>query len=174
VKPYQTFNFCPSCGKEQPTPQQPCFVCKACKHTYFFNPTIAAAGLVLNKEGQMLFIERAKEPAKGKLAFVGGFIDAGEIAEQALEREIEEEVGLKVGNIKYVGSFPNTYRYKNIDYPVLDFFYSATCSNTHAQLDQSEVTKLHWLTPREVDADELAFDSMKQAFKLWMKLNQPR
>ncbi len=119
----------------------------------------------------MLFIERAKEPAKGKLAFVGGFIDAGEIAEQALEREIEEEVGLKVGNIKYVASFPNSYSYKNITYPVLDFFFSATCLQTNTEIDQTEVADLHWLNPGDVDADKLAFDSMKMAFKHWIKLN---
>ena len=119
----------------------------------------------------MLFIERAKEPAKGRLAFVGGFIDAGEIAEHALEREIHEEVGLKIENIKYVCSFPNSYHYRNVTYPVLDFFFSATCSHTKAELDHTEVAKLHWLTPGDVEADELAFDSMKSAFKYWMNLN---
>lgn len=173
MKPYQTFKFCPSCGKPQTSPGQPCFVCEACDHTYFFNPTIAAAGLVLNAEGRMLFIERAKEPAKGKLAFVGGFIDAGEIAEQALVREIREEVGLKVESIKYIGNFPNSYHYKNITYPVLDFFFSATSSSTETKLDQTEVAKLHWLNPRDANADDLAFDSMKKAFAYWKSSNLP-
>jgi len=115
----------------------------------------------------MLFIERAKEPGKGKLAFVGGFMDAGEIAEEALEREIHEEVGLKVQNIQYVGNFPNSYHYKNITYPVLDFFFTATCTHTQAQLDLSEVANLHWLNPNQISGKELAFESMRRAFDKW-------
>ena len=171
VKPYQTFKFCPSCGKAQPPIERPCFVCTACAYTYFFNPTIAAVGMVLNSEGKLLLIERAQEPAKGKLAFVGGFVDAGEIAELALEREINEEVGLKAENIKYLASFPNTYLYKSIYYPVLDFFFSATCSRTNASLDPNEVAGLHWLKPKDVRIDTLAFESMKRAFERWTQLN---
>ena len=129
--------------------------------------------MILNDEGKMLFIERAKEPAKGKLAFVGGFIDAGEIAEQALEREIQEEVGLQVQTIQYLGCFPNTYPYKNITYPVLDFFFTATCTDTQAQLDTSEVAHLSWLDPHQVSGEALAFDSMQQAFAQW-KLKYPQ
>ncbi|MBT5925118.1 MAG: NUDIX domain-containing protein [Verrucomicrobia bacterium] len=167
MKPFEAFNFCPSCGKSQPPPEIPCLICAACEFTYFFNPTIAAAGLILNEDGNMLFIERAKEPGKGKLAFVGGFMDAGEIAEEALEREIHEEVGLKVQNIQYVGNFPNSYHYKNITYPVLDFFFTATCTHTQAQLDLSEVANLHWLNPNQISGKELAFESMRRAFDKW-------
>ncbi len=117
----------------------------------------------------MLFIERAKDPAKGKLAFVGGFIDADEIAEIALEREVREEVGLQVKNIQYLCNYPNSYHYKTITYPVLDFFFTAECVNMESKLDRSEVAGLHWLDPQEIKESDLAFDSMQRAFRRWKK-----
>ena len=167
MKPNLTFKHCPQCGHPQKPEDKIPFVCQSCEYTYFFNPTIAAAGLILNQEGHMLFIERAKEPAKGKLAVVGGFIDAGETAEDALQREIKEEVGLVVTDIQYLACFPNQYTYKNITYPVLDFFYTATCHDTRISPDQAEVAGCHWLDPRKVTESDLAFPSMQNALAHW-------
>jgi len=172
MKPNLTFRQCPQCGHPQTPEDKIPFVCQSCEYTYFFNPTIAAAGLILNQEGNMLFIERAKEPAKGKLAVVGGFIDAGEIAEEALEREIKEEVGLVVSDIQYLACYPNQYTYKNITYPVLDFFFTARCNNTETQLDPTEVTGCHWLNPMEVSESDLAFPSMQKALTRWKTTNK--
>lgn len=120
----------------------------------------------------MLFIERAKEPAKGKLAVVGGFIDADEVAEEALQREIQEEVGLKVKNIQYLACFPNQYTYKKITYPVLDLFFTASCSESQTNLDQSEVAECHWLNPWEVAESDLAFPSMQKALTRWKSIQR--
>lgn len=167
MKPNLTFKYCPQCGQAQTPMDKIPFVCHACEYTYYFNPTIAAAGLILNQEGHMLFIERAKEPAKGKLAVVGGFIDTDEIAEEALQREIREEVGLIVSNIQYLACYPNHYTYKNITYPVLDFFYTATCNKTRIKPDQAEVAACYWLNPWELSETDLAFPSMQKALFHW-------
>jgi NAD+ diphosphatase len=172
MKPNLTFKHCPQCGHPKTPVDKIPFVCEVCEYTYYFNPTIAAAGLILNTKGQMLFIERAKEPAKGKLAVVGGFIDNGEIAEDALEREIREEVGLTVSNIQYLACFPNQYNYKNITYPVLDFFYTATCQDTRIKPDQTEVASCQWLNPWEVSESDLAFPSMQKALAYWKTTNK--
>ena len=72
-----------------------------------------------------LFIRRAKEPAMGKLALPGGFIDEGETAEEGIRREFTEEVGFAPGAIDFLCSRPNLYLYKEVTYPVLDFFFVA-------------------------------------------------
>lgn len=54
----------------------------------------------------------------------GGFIDPGETAEQALQREVLEEVQLEVTSHRYLCSFPNEYNYRGFVLPVTDMFLS--------------------------------------------------
>ena len=167
MQPSQTFFHCPRCGKATRPSLVMRFVCQTCGFVYFFNPTVAAAAIILNPSGSLLLIERAKEPAKGKWAFVGGFIDPGESAEEGLQREIREEVGLLVHDIRYLCCYPNAYHYLGITYPVLDFFYTARSMAPALKLDPAEVTSHQWLDPEEVKEEDLAFSSMQRAFQKW-------
>ena len=120
MHPTASFKYCPACGAPgSTTPPQP-FRCSACAYTLYINTTCATAAFLQRPDGCVLFIRRAKEPAKGKLAIPGGFIDPGETAEFGLRREFMEEVGIAVEEIHYLGSFPNIYHYKGITYDVLD------------------------------------------------------
>ena len=101
------------------------FRCEACGFLYFFNPAVAVAALILRDDGKALFIRRAKDPAKGRLALVGGFVDAGESAEHALRREVREEVQLELDQLRFLSSHPNDYHYQDIAYPVVDFVFVA-------------------------------------------------
>ena len=96
----QAYRFCPVCGakREKLTPTRP-FRCESCGHTSFFGPVTAVGGVIANLEGQVLLIERAREPGLGKLGMPGGFVDPNESAEVALRREIQEELGIAVGKM---------------------------------------------------------------------------
>ena len=76
---------CPICGSADyrmiPPGQRHC---QACGHRDFNNPIAAAAALILDPHDNLLLIRRAKDPARGKLAFPGGFLDAGESLESAV------------------------------------------------------------------------------------------
>src|SRR4051812_42896330 len=126
MKPSLQFKFCPRCGEPGPKIDagKTCR-CEACGFSYYFNPAIAAAAFVIGPDGRALFIRRAKNPAKGKLALPGGFIDFGETAEAALRREIVEEVNLELATLEYLSSHPNEYFYKEVTYTVLDLFFVA-------------------------------------------------
>lgn len=63
-----------------------------------------AVGIVEHK-GKILFIKRVKEPFKDTLILPGGKLDKGETFEDALEREILEEIGLKIKQKKFVGQY---------------------------------------------------------------------
>ena len=66
---------------------------------------------------------RAKDPGKGLYGLPGGFVDVGETAEQALDREVLEEIGLQVRSRQYLASFPNEYAWQGFILPVTDLFF---------------------------------------------------
>ena len=168
MAPNQHFRFCSRCGRERQDPAEPNrFRCGACGFLYFFNPAIAAAGILLGGDGRVLWIRRAKEPAQGKLAMPGGFIDVGETAEAALRREVREEVGLELRAVEYLCSQPNTYVYAEVTYPVLDLFFVAKTDPTTEAAALDGVASFCWLRPAEVDPKDLAFPSMERAWRFF-------
>jgi ADP-ribose pyrophosphatase YjhB (NUDIX family) len=147
-------------------PRSP-FRCAACGFTLFFNAAIATAVFIRRADGRVLFIRRARDPGKGLLAPPGGFVDIGERAEDAVRREVREEVGLELAAVEFLGSFPNAYLYREVTYPVLDFFFTAVAVRPEAARSLDDVAGLAWLDPgSEVAPEQLAFPSMRQALQL--------
>ena len=75
-------------------------VCTACGFVQFHDPKVAVIALVVHCS-RVLLIQRAVDPAKGKWSLPGGYMDAGEMPQEALQRELKEEVGLgtKIGDL---------------------------------------------------------------------------
>jgi ADP-ribose pyrophosphatase len=166
----QAYPFCPVCGtkREKLSPARP-FRCESCGHTSFFGPVTAVGAVITNPMGQVLLIERAKDPGLGMLGMPGGFVDPNEGAEVALRREIQEEVGISVGNLNFLMTAPNSYSYQGIVLPVLDIFFSARVSeDQEIAHDDSEVSAWMWteLTPEILD--RIAFQSNRQALECFL------
>jgi 8-oxo-dGTP diphosphatase len=88
--------FCSRCGGllvQQQRDGRPRPVCPACGHVVYLNPTPSVAA-ILFREGRVLLVKRNIQPGIGLWCLPGGFIEAGETAEQALAREVQEETGL--------------------------------------------------------------------------------
>ena len=103
------FDYCPSCGsKNMHFDGIKEFSCNVCSFTYYHNVAVGV-GAILECGGKILLIERGKDPGKGKLDLPGGFVEPKETAEEALSREVREEIGINVGPLKYLGSYPNVY-----------------------------------------------------------------
>lgn len=164
------FRHCPACGQPVPPVTGKSLSCPACHFTYFFNPTIGTAGFIGNDRGEILLIQRARDPGKGKLAPPGGFADYGESAEAALTREVHEETGLMVTGWKYLVSAVNHYTYREVTYPVIDFFYCASVGPDPVLTPcRKETAGARWFRKDSVDPDSLAFPSMQEAFRVWLR-----
>lgn len=167
--PSAVFLHCPRCAAPRSTePDAVRFVCGACGFVYYYNVAVSSSVLIVADDGAALFIRRARDPGKDKLALPGGFVDRGETAEAAAIREVREEAGVKLERVEFLGSFPNLYTYGKVEYPVVDLFFVASVpSRVASPLD--DVTEIVWRDPGElVDAD-LAFPSHPRALQAFMR-----
>lgn len=75
-------------------------------------PAVSADCVVITneKEPKVLLIQRGNEPFKGQWAFPGGFMNMSETTEQCAIRELEEETGLKVNEIRQIGAYSKVDR----------------------------------------------------------------
>lgn len=174
MHPSRKFCYCPSCGTPfaEGCASQP-LRCPHCGFQFYFNTTCATAALMIRPDGKALFIRRAKDPAKDKLAMTGGFIDEGETAEAGVRRECVEEVGFAPEGIDFLCSHPNLYHYKEITYPVLDFFFVARLGGDEAPEALDGVASVHWLDPLAIDPDDIAFPSMRYALEIYRRRRDP-
>ena len=123
------------------------------------------AAFVQGEDGRWLFIRRAREPGKGKLAPPGGFIDIGETAEDAAHRELREELGIEVADLRFLCSAPNTYFYREVSYPTLDLFFTARLAPGAQPKALEDVAHFGWFQAGEVQEQDLAFPSMQEAWR---------
>jgi NAD+ diphosphatase len=167
--PRTHFRHCPRCGAADAAPDaaNP-FACEGCGFVLFFNPASAVAAIVVNEGGQVLFTRRARDPAKGKLGLPGGFVSTGETAEDALRREVLEEVGVELESLDYLCSFPNVYFFEGVEYQTLDLFYVATPRQGHGAKALDDVSSVAWLDPIRVTLSEIAFGSLRKGLERYL------
>jgi NAD+ diphosphatase len=77
-------------------------ICPACKlHAY---PRISPVIMVLIHRGREILLARNRRNVTGTFSALAGFVEAGETLEQTIAREVREEVGVEVRDIRYFGS----------------------------------------------------------------------
>ena len=167
----ESWRYCPKCGSgRMPAGRHP-FSCSECGYAHYFSPFAAVGALIVDAKGLMLFIERAKDPGKGKLGLPGGFVDAGETAESSLIREVFEEVGLDVVKYEYLASFPNKYDFAGVVSRCLTCFMSHRWSRSSHRAQEGEVSGWKFLLSQEVTEDSLAFVTHAQALNAFHQSN---
>ena len=100
-----THRFCGACGK--PTTRdavERCVRCAGCDLVFY--PRVSPAIIVLVRRGGEALLARSARFATGFYSTLAGFVEPGESLEQTLAREVFEEVGVQVDNVRYFGSQP--------------------------------------------------------------------
>jgi len=158
----KSFKFCPQCGSDQLYRNKPFVLdCPKCEFQLFINPVAAVAGLITNCNGSLLLVRRARDPELGKLDLPGGFVDVGESAEDALFREIKEELNLEVTSCNFIKSQSNEYRYNSVTYYPLDLFFECTVKSFDNIILQDEVSAYCFTPIQQLDLNQIGFDSVK-------------
>ena len=164
------FKFCPACGFEN-------FVmnndkskkCKQCGFIYYINPSAAVAAFIVNENNELLLCRRAQDPHKGTLDLAGGFVDVNETGEQAIEREIKEELNAKTTSIEYLFSIPNDYEYSKLNVPTLDIFYRCKLADYENIVAADDVSECFFEAIDKIDINDIGLSSIKIAVEKFKK-----
>ena len=96
---------CGRCGNRmEPSPQERALICSNCGHTVYSR--ISPAVIVAVSDGDRLLLTRYAQGEYRKRALVAGFVEVGETPEEAVAREVGEECGVRVKNVRYFTSQP--------------------------------------------------------------------
>ena len=98
--------FCSHCGTPTVRHAHGEFaqICPNCNYTAY--PRVNPCIIVAITKGDQILLARSHRFANGMFSVVAGFVEVGETLEQAVAREVKEEVGLEITNIRYVSSQP--------------------------------------------------------------------
>ena len=165
MKSFTRFAFCPRCSSDRLDPHDKNAVrCLACGYTYYHNCAAAVAAIV-EMDGRILLVKRAYDPQKGLFDLPGGFVDYGESLETAIAREVREECGIDVTDVRYFGSYPNTYSYLDVTYFSADAFFFCKAVDARALRVSGEASEFTVVEPKAIDMRTIAFESVRNVLK---------
>ena len=147
---YRDNSFCGRCGEHlEYSHKERAMICPSCGNVVY--PKIAPAVIVgiLNSSGDKIVMTRyAGREYKGH-ALVAGFCEIGETAEDTVRREVLEEVGLHVRNIRYYKSQPWGF-----DSNLLFGYYCTADEDEPIHMDDGELAKAVWVSRDEIGEEE--------------------
>ncbi|MGB3682242.1 MAG: NUDIX hydrolase [Rubrobacteraceae bacterium] len=160
------YNFCPRCAGcleartlKEDEPER--LVCVNCDFVFYLGPKLVA-GAIFELDGGIFLVQRDIEPGYGKWTFPGGFVERGETAEAAAEREVFEEAGLEIKATNIVG----LYSYEG-QVPVIAVFGARVTGGEPEALDETMDVRSF---PRdELPWSEMAFPSTEHALKDYLR-----
>ena len=160
--PSTEFRFCPRCGGrlvprllKDGDPER--LVCEGCGFVFYLGPKLVA-GAIFELDDGIVLVQRDIEPGYGKWTFPGGFVERGERAEAAAEREVLEETGLEIEADEIIG----LYTYEG-EVPAIAVFAARSVRGEPVPLDETMDVRGF---PRDaLPWSEMAFPSTGHALK---------
>jgi NAD+ diphosphatase len=138
----RTHRYCGACASPTELTQgERCMKCPNCGHVAY--PRISPAMMVLIRKGDSILLARNVAAPAGRFSALAGFLEAGESIEEAVHREVFEEVGLKVHKLRYFGSQPWSFPHS------LMIAYVADYLSGEIVTDPKEIAEAHWFGPED-------------------------
>jgi NAD+ diphosphatase len=137
------------------------FQCEECHFHFFINNSAAVACLIFDDKGRLLITRRAIEPSKGKMDLPGGFIEPMESAEEAVIREISEELNISVVKMEFLTSFPNEYIYSGFSVYTLDLAFICEINSFDQMIPRDDVAGIEFVRLEDLEMKDLCSESMR-------------
>jgi ADP-ribose pyrophosphatase YjhB (NUDIX family) len=163
-----TVRFCIACGARLRTVavegrRRP--RCPRCGWTFYDNPVPASVAIIVSR-GRVLLGRRARPPYAGTWDLPGGFLEAGETPERGLQRELREELGVRVRRVRLVGFASD--RYGPAGFMVLTAIYRVTPTSLRFAV-ADDVSEVRWFPRRRLPARRIAFVAMRRAVQTYLR-----
>lgn len=158
----RTHTYCGICGTatiEQT--EERARVCPKCQHIYY--PRISPAIITAVVRGNEILLARSQTAVYKKFSLLAGFVEPGETLEQTVQREVQEEVGLQVKNIRYFSSQPWPFP----DTLMLGFL--ADYASGEININPKELTEARWFTRESLPEDIPLNHSISGKIISWWK-----
>lgn len=157
---YISHEFCGKCGTKTLLDEKDMMLkCPSCGQVHY--PRIAPAIIVTIRNDDKLLMAKHSYHEQIKYALIAGFVEPGESIEEAVHREVAEEVGIKIKNLEYQKSqswpFPNS----------LMLAFTAEYDSGEIKVDGDEILKAKWFDKDEIiryDTDMSISDWLIQSF----------
>ena len=135
--------FCGSCGQAtQPVTEELAVRCPQCGHIAY--PRISPAIIVAVTKGEEILLAHSNRFPQGRYSVIAGFVEPGETLEECVRRELAEEVGVEVTDIRYFGNQP---------WPFPDSLmvaFTATAVSSEITIDNKEILDAGWYSPHNL------------------------
>ena len=145
---YQSNQFCGRCGQKMlPDHKERMLFCPDCRNMVY--PRISPAVIVGIINGDQILMSKYAGRSYTNYALIAGFTEIGECAEQTVAREVMEEVGTKVKNIRYYKSQPWAFSGS-----LLMGFFCDLDGSDQIKLDTSELAEAGWYSRDEITLED--------------------
>ena len=149
---YHASRYCGACGaKTRPDEKERAMRCPSCGHIIYprINPAVIVG--VTNKDKLLLTYYARNRGVQKIPALIAGFTEIGETFEECVAREVMEEVGLKVKNIRYYKSQP-----WGLADDILAGYYCDVDGDDTIHVDESELRKAEWVKREDIKGQPYA------------------
>ncbi len=177
--PARVFSHCPRCGKSPfPFDGKNAFDCPSCGLRFYINEAASTAAIIERPAAggrtEILLIRRGRDPGAGTLDLPGGFVDLGETAEDAVRREVMEELGVEVTDLRFMASFPNQYEYRGVLYFTCDLTFICRVRDPESISLSEEARELIWIRAADADLGAIGFPSIRNAVRQYAEMHPGR
>jgi ADP-ribose pyrophosphatase YjhB (NUDIX family) len=159
-------NYCRRCGCKLTNISEHAYKCET-GHLLFYNSAPAVCAILTNDKNEALVVVRAIDPGKGELDAPGGFCDGGEKLEDAVARELKEEIGLEPNDYStpvYLLSGVDSYSYKGETLPVLSVVFTAKIDKDAKITAADDVASAKFVPIKDINLDDIYFDVVRAGY----------
>jgi len=165
---YASSRFCGRCGAETRHDEKERMMrCPACGNLIF--PRISPAVIVAVTDGDRIVFTKYAGRSYARYALIAGYTEIGETMEQTVSREVMEEVGLKVKNIRYYKSQP-----WGVDGNVLMGFFCDLDGDDTITLDEHELSTAQWFHRSHLPARDDGISLTREMMRVFAEGREPK